>query len=40
MEEGEDFWIVVCIRFIPIEVEVRIERIEVCREELMFRIFD
>lgn len=40
MVESEDFRVVVGIRFVPVEMEVRIERVEVAREELVFRIFD
>lgn len=36
----EDFRVVVGIRFVSVEMEVRIERVEVAREELVFRIFD
>lgn len=40
MEESEDFGVVVGVGFVPVEMEVRIEWIEIGREELMFRIFD
>lgn len=40
MKESEDFGVIIRIGLIPVEVEVRIEWIEVGREELVFRISD